>query len=60
VSGAAEALRELSERAPLRIIGRVGEDVLNIVEAGAGAGAMLTLTLTELEDAHAMLGELFA
>jgi phosphoribosylformylglycinamidine synthase II len=60
VSGSADALRELGERAPLRIIGRVGEDVLNIVEAGAGAGAMLTLTLAELEGAHATLGELFA
>jgi phosphoribosylformylglycinamidine synthase subunit PurL len=60
VSGAPEALRELGERAPLRVIGRVGEDVLNIVEAGAGAGSMLTLTLAELAAAHASLGELFA
>ena len=60
VSGASEALRELGERAPLRTIGRVGEDVLNIVQAGAGAGSMLTLTLAELAAAHAGLGELFA
>ena len=60
VSGAAEALRELGERAPLRVIGRVGEDVLNIVGTGAGAGSMLTLTLAELAGAHARLGEFFA
>jgi len=60
VSGAADALRGLGERAPTRIIGRVGDEELTIVEAGAGAGEMLTLTLEELADAHAALGKLFA
>ncbi len=60
VSGAANALRELGERVPVVPIGRVGEDVLSIVEAGATAGAMLTLTLEELGRAHAALGKLFS
>jgi phosphoribosylformylglycinamidine synthase len=61
VSGAPESLRELAERAPVpvRTIGRVGEDVLNIVEAGAVAGTMLTLSLEELAAAHGALEELF-
>jgi len=61
VSGELESLRELAERAtvPVRLIGRVGEDVLNIVEAGAVAGTMLTLTLEELAVAHGALAELF-
>jgi phosphoribosylformylglycinamidine synthase subunit PurL len=63
VSGPAEALRELGERAPtsvpVRPIGRVGDEVLNIVEAGATAGTMITLSLSELADAHDSLGELF-
>jgi phosphoribosylformylglycinamidine synthase len=60
VSGEADALRELGERAPVRTIGRVGDEALTIVEAGATAGMMLTLTLTELADAYAALGELFS
>ncbi|MGH2864790.1 MAG: phosphoribosylformylglycinamidine synthase subunit PurL, partial [Solirubrobacteraceae bacterium] len=62
VSGGAESLRELAERAPVpvRVIGRVGEDVLNIVEAGAVAGTMLTLSLEELAVAHGALAELFS
>ncbi len=60
VSGHADALRELGERVPTRIIGRVGDELLTIVEGGAGAGEMLTLTLDELRAAHAALGELFA
>jgi phosphoribosylformylglycinamidine synthase II len=61
VSGAPESLRELAAGAsvPVRVIGRVGEDVLNIVEAGAVAGTMLTLTLEELAVAHGALAELF-
>ena len=61
VSGEQESLRELAARAsvPVRLIGRVGEDVLNIVEAGAVAGTMLTLTLEELAVAHGALAELF-
>jgi phosphoribosylformylglycinamidine synthase len=60
VSGEADALRELGERAPVRMIGRVGDEALTIVEAGATAGMMLTLTLIELADAYAALGELFS
>jgi phosphoribosylformylglycinamidine synthase II len=60
VSGEADALRELGERAPVRMIGRVGDDALTIVEAGATSGLMLTLTLTELAAAYAALGELFS
>jgi len=59
ISGHAGALRELGARAPLRIIGRVGDELLSIVEAGAGAGTMITLTLSELADAHGSLRELF-
>jgi phosphoribosylformylglycinamidine synthase subunit PurL len=61
VSGEAESLRELAESAPVpvRVIGRVGEDVLNIIEAGAVAGTMLTLTLEQLAVAHGALAELF-
>ena len=60
VSGNADALRELGEHAPTRIIGRVGDQVLSIVEAGATAGTMITLTLGELADAHGSLAELFS
>jgi phosphoribosylformylglycinamidine synthase II len=63
LSGPAEALRELGERAPasvaVRLIGRVGDELLSIVAAGATAGTMITLTLSELADAHDSLRELF-
>jgi phosphoribosylformylglycinamidine (FGAM) synthase-like enzyme len=62
VSGETEDLRELAERAPvsMRLLGRVGEDLLSIVEAGASAGTMLTVALSELAAAHASLAELFS
>jgi phosphoribosylformylglycinamidine synthase II len=62
LSGEAEGLRELAERVsvPVRTLGRVGEDVLSIVEAGASAGTMLTVALEELAAAHSRLAELFA
>jgi phosphoribosylformylglycinamidine synthase len=60
VSGEAGALRTLAEHAPVVSIGRVGDDVLSIVEAGATAGTALTLTLDELAAAHRALSELFA
>jgi len=60
VSGEAAALHELGKRAPVRVIGRVGDDVLSIVEAGASAGTMITLGLDELAGAHSRLGELFS
>jgi len=64
VSGAGEALQVLQAQAAganvaMRVLGRVGEDVLNVVEAGAVAGTMITVSLPELADAHASLGELF-
>jgi phosphoribosylformylglycinamidine synthase len=64
VSGEAEQLRVLETQAAganvaLRVLGRVGEDVLNVVAAGAVAGNMITVTLQELSDAHGRLGELF-
>jgi phosphoribosylformylglycinamidine synthase subunit PurL len=64
VSGHADALRELaasvSAAVPVVPIGRVGEDVLSIVEAGASAGTTLTIALDELADAHAALAGLFS
>ncbi|MGO9321623.1 MAG: phosphoribosylformylglycinamidine synthase subunit PurL [Solirubrobacteraceae bacterium] len=60
VSGEADALRQLGERVPTRVIGRVGDELLTIVEGGAGAGEMLALTLEELADAHSSLAELFS
>jgi phosphoribosylformylglycinamidine synthase len=59
VSGARESLRELAERAPVPVctLGRVGGDVLSIVDADAGR--RVVLTLEELTRAHAVLGELF-
>jgi phosphoribosylformylglycinamidine synthase len=59
VSGRQGALGALGELVPVRTIGRVGDDVLTIVEAGATAGTMLTLTLNELARAHAAFAELF-
>jgi phosphoribosylformylglycinamidine synthase subunit PurL len=59
VSGEAGALGALGELVPVVSIGRVGDDVLSIVEAGASAGTMLTLTLEELAAAHGGLAELF-
>jgi phosphoribosylformylglycinamidine synthase len=60
VSGEAGALRALGERVPVLSIGRVGDDVLGIVEAGAPAGTMVTLTLDELADARSSLAQLFS
>jgi phosphoribosylformylglycinamidine synthase II len=60
VSGEAAAVRALGERTPIVMIGRVGDDVLSIVEAGAPAGTMLTLTLDELASAYGALRELFS
>jgi phosphoribosylformylglycinamidine synthase II len=60
VSGATRALRGLAQQVPLMPLGRVGEDTLSIVEAGARSGMMLTLSLDELTGAHAQLAQLFA
>ncbi|HEY4812532.1 MAG TPA: phosphoribosylformylglycinamidine synthase subunit PurL [Solirubrobacteraceae bacterium] len=64
VSGEVHQLDRLVEQAAaggvqMRVLGRVGEDVLNMVAAGAVAGNMITVTLLELGDAHGRLGELF-
>jgi phosphoribosylformylglycinamidine synthase II len=59
VSGEAEGLRALGGDVTVITIGRVGEDFLSIVEAGATAGTMLTLTLDELAQAHSSFSGLF-
>jgi phosphoribosylformylglycinamidine synthase len=55
VSGAREALVALAAQAPLRILGTVGGDALEI----AIAGQTLDATLAELSEAHGALGALF-
>ncbi|HTD07940.1 MAG TPA: phosphoribosylformylglycinamidine synthase subunit PurL, partial [Solirubrobacteraceae bacterium] len=64
VSGEVHQLDRLVEQAAaggvqMRVLGRVGEDTLTVVQAGAAAGTMMTITLQELGDAHARLAELF-
>jgi phosphoribosylformylglycinamidine synthase subunit PurL len=56
VSGVDSALRELAARTPLRIIGSVGGDLLEI---GIG-DAHIDLELERLREAHAALAALFA
>ena len=60
VSGHADSLRALGAHTRVCEIGRVGDEVLSIVEAGASAGTMLTLALSELAHAHASLAQLFS
>jgi phosphoribosylformylglycinamidine synthase II len=64
VSGDPDALLALAghagETVAVASIGRVGDDALTIVEAGAVAGTMLTLALDELAGAHAALAEWFS
>jgi phosphoribosylformylglycinamidine synthase len=60
LSGEADALHALDEQVTVVMIGRVGEDLLSIVAAGATAGTMLTLTLDELARAHASFSKLFS
>jgi phosphoribosylformylglycinamidine synthase subunit PurL len=55
VSGPEGALRELGERVPLEILGRVGGDVLTI----AIDGETISATLAEMTEAHSALAELF-
>jgi phosphoribosylformylglycinamidine synthase subunit PurL len=59
LSGSADGLHSLGEHVTVVMIGRVGEDLLSIVAAGATAGTMLTLTLDELAHAHSSLSRLF-
>jgi phosphoribosylformylglycinamidine synthase len=61
VSGPEDALRDLAERAPLRVIGTVGGEALKVGgDALKIAGAAITITLAELADAHSGLVELFS
>ena len=60
LSGEADALHALGEQVTVVMIGRVGEDLLSIVAAGATAGTMLTLTLDELARAHSSFSKLFS
>ncbi len=66
VSGDADALLKLGERAPVRPIGTVGGDALTIqiaaktADAGEPANGTTAITLAELAGAHAGLAELFA
>jgi hypothetical protein len=55
VSGGEQELRALAEHTPVRAIGTVGGDTLQI-EFGR---ASLSATLEELTDAHTSLRELF-
>jgi phosphoribosylformylglycinamidine synthase subunit PurL len=56
VSGPEDALRELGEHTPVRLLGRVGGESLAI----AVAGARLELALGELAEAHRALASLFS
>jgi hypothetical protein len=63
VSGPPEALRELSRRVAVRLIGSVGGEELTIelTDGSAGTTASLSLSLAELSSAHAEgLAEYFA
>jgi phosphoribosylformylglycinamidine synthase subunit PurL len=55
VSGREEALRELGELAPVRVVGMVGGDALRI----ALEGQTVSATLDELAEAHGALAGLF-
>ena len=61
VSGSEDALRALGASVPVRIVGSVGGDVLQIECFARAQGASPTsLTLAELAEAHGALAELFA
>ncbi len=61
VSGGEDALRVLGASVPVRILGRVGGDVLQIAFPVRARGASpISLTLAELSEAHGALAELFA
>ncbi|MFZ1927253.1 MAG: phosphoribosylformylglycinamidine synthase subunit PurL [Solirubrobacteraceae bacterium] len=61
VSGGEDALRALGSSVPVRILGSVGGDVLQIAFlARAGGASPISLTLAELSEAHGALAELFA
>jgi phosphoribosylformylglycinamidine synthase II len=58
VSGPADALRELGEKAPMRTLGAVSGQKLTITHSGANVD--IDVTLDELADAHSALAELFS
>ncbi|HTA96475.1 MAG TPA: phosphoribosylformylglycinamidine synthase subunit PurL [Solirubrobacteraceae bacterium] len=61
VSGSEDALRALGASVPVRIVGSVGGDVLQIgCSARAQGASPISLTLAELAEAHGALAELFA
>ncbi len=57
VSGPADALRELGAQTPVRTLGAVGGQTLEITHSGANVN--INATLAELTDAHSALAELF-
>jgi phosphoribosylformylglycinamidine synthase subunit PurL len=60
VSGAAVALGELAQDAPLHWLGTVGGDSLELKLSQGGPARAIALSLRELAGAHASLAELFA
>ena len=61
VSGSEAALQALGDSVPVRILGSVGGDVLQIeCSARAGGALSISLTLTKLSEAHGALAELCA
>jgi phosphoribosylformylglycinamidine synthase subunit PurL len=60
VSGAAVALGELAQDAPLHRLGTVGGDSLELKLSQGGPARAIALSLQELAGAHASLAELFA
>jgi phosphoribosylformylglycinamidine synthase subunit PurL len=60
VSGAAVALGELAQDAPLHWLGTVGGDSLELKLSQGGPARAIALSLQELAGAHASLAELFA
>jgi phosphoribosylformylglycinamidine synthase II len=61
VSGGEDALRALAASTPVRILGNVGGDVLQIECSPRAQGASpISLSLAQLAEAHAALAELFA
>jgi phosphoribosylformylglycinamidine synthase II len=61
VSGSEDALRALGASTPVRIVGSVGGDDLQIeCPARAQGASPIALTLAELAEAHGALAELFA
>ena len=63
MSAPEQSLRALGERAPVRVLGTVGGEALQIAIVPAprqAASDQLTVSLAELSEAHSALAELFA